>query len=290
MRNLELSGRALRLVGVCWVAAVGTVCGSNPEEPGDDDPQLAKDVYIEVQVAGGLAGADFSYAIDGSTGVVRGLACQQACDFDPGDILLHLSPVQIIELSELFRRAGIHDYAGRDFGTKCCDQFHYRIVYRDGDGESTVTGSSEALPDGLRLAVARLDLLVQGIAPIIIDFDSQPDAWPRDPLVLSDYSLSGHILHLAVEYGGGCEVHELDLVAWGGWLESFPVQVNVLLTHEGNDDPCDAVIHEDKHFDLTPLREAYGESYGVAASGSTALILRLTVPDGNGPRLITYNF
>ncbi len=272
------------------MAAVGTACGSDPEGPDRTDPQLAKDIYIEVHVTGGFAGVDFTYAVDGSAGLALGLSCERICDFEPGRVFTYLSSAQVLQLSEMLRQAGIQGYAGTDFGTECCDQFHYRIVYRDGDGESTVTGSSGALPEELGLAVARLDLLVQGIAPIIVDFDSRPDHWPSDPLQLRGQSLIGSVLELEVEYGGGCEDHVIDLVAWGGWLESFPVQVNVLLAHESNDDPCDALIQDERRFDLTPLRDEYLASYGAAVGDSTVVILRLSAPGGHDPLLIRYAF
>lgn len=44
-------------------------------------------------------------------------------------------------------------------------------------------------------------------------------------------------------------------------MESYPVQVNVLLSHEDNDDPCDAWITEEMAFNLSPLKKAWQEQY-----------------------------
>jgi len=44
-------------------------------------------------------------------------------------------------------------------------------------------------------------------------------------------------------------------------MESYPVQVNVVLSHEDNDDPCDAWITEKMVFNLLPLKKAYQEHY-----------------------------
>jgi hypothetical protein len=185
---------------------------------------------------------------------------------------------------------GIIEHDGKDFGHPCCDQFYYELSFRYGDREASVRGAPTTLPHGLAHAAAELDRLVYGIVPIIVDFDTRPEAWPQDPLGLMDYSVDGSILALEVEHGGGCAHHEYDLVAWGGWMESFPVQVNVLLAHEDNDDPCDGLLRRRLLFDLTPLREAYFPVFGGGGPVPPTIILRLTVPDGQEPRLIEYTF
>ncbi len=263
---------------------LGAGCGSNPKEP------VAEDVYIEVHVTGGIASADFTYAVDGAAYEVRGISCRNACDFDTGDVLAHLSPTRVRYYSQLMLDGGIIEHDGKDFGNPCCDQFYYTLSFRYGDREATVRGAGTTLPAALAYAVTELDRLVFGIVPIIVDFDTRPEAWPQDPLGLMEYSLDGSILALAVVHGGGCAHHQYDLVAWGGWMESFPVQVNVLLAHEDNDDPCDGVLTPRLLFDLLPLREAYFPLYRDGGPGANTIILRLTVPDGQGSRLIEYTF
>jgi hypothetical protein len=259
---------------------------------GSDDPlgPQAERIYIEVRVSGGIASVDYTYAVDGDESVVRGIVCNSGCDFEPGEVLAGLTPAQVLYFAELLADAGVILHDGVDFGVECCDQFHYAIDYRDGELESSVRGSTGALPNGLAGAVAELDLLLQGVLPIVIDWDSQPDDWPSDRLQLRDYSLEGSVLSVDVEYGGGCATHELDLVAWGGWLESFPVQVNVLLSHEDHDDACDALIHRTLKFNLIPLRGDYEASYGVSIPGETTIVVRLTVPDGGEVRTIEYTY
>ncbi len=281
MRRQLGVGRTWFAVGL--VAAVG--CGfDHPLAPQPED------VYIEVQVSGGIASVDYAYAVDGAESEVRGIACSSGCDFEAGEVIAQLTPAQVLHLAESLAVAGIVRHDGVDFGDQCCDQFYYAIGYRDGDRESSVRGSSGALPQELAGAVAELDLLLHGVLPIVIDWDSQPDDWPGDPLVLRDHSLEGSVLALDVEYGGGCAIHGLDLVAWGGWLESFPIQVNVRLTHESRDDPCDALIQRTLRFNLVPLREDYEGSYGTGNPGETTIILRLSVPDGGEQRTLEYTF
>lgn len=281
--------RAQRLVrdAVAVGIAAGAVmlgCGSDPVGP------QAEDIYIEVHVTGGFAAVDYTYAIVGSSSELRGIACERACDFEPGDLLAELTPAQVLYYSELLRDAGIHTHDGTDFGDQCCDQFYYAVEYREGERESNVSGAAGSLPGDLSRAIGETHQLLSGILPVIIDWQSVPEDWPQDALVLREYSLEGPVLSLAVEYGGGCESHDHDLVAWGGWMESFPVQVNVLLTHEDHDDPCDALLQRTLRFDLTRLREDYVASYRDGGPGPTTIILRLTVPDGAEPRRIEYTF
>ena len=263
---------------------IGSACGPDPKEP------VAENVYIEVHVVGGIAAADFTYAIDGAEYEARGISCLNACDFDAGQVLARLSPTQVRYYSDLLLDGGILEHDGKDFGHPCCDQFYYTLVLRFGDREASVSGASTTLPAGLAHAAAELDRLVYGPVPIIVDFDTQPEVWPQDPLGLIGYSVDGSILALEIEHGGGCADHEYHLVAWGGWMESFPVQVNVLLAHEDNEDPCDGILRRRLLFDLTPLRDAYFPPYRDGGPGATTIILRLTVPDGQGPRLIEYTF
>jgi hypothetical protein len=75
----------------------------------------------------------------------------------------------------------------------------------------------------------------------------------------------------------------MDLVLWGGWMESFPVQINALITHDDGDDPCDGVVTEERRFDLLPLREAYEDAYGAIGSTPTTVILRLWDPTSGSP-------
>ena len=55
------------------------------------------------------------------------------------------------------------------------------------------------------------------------------------------------------------------------FMESNPVQVNIVLSHENNDDPCDAWITEGMVFNLLPLKKAYQGQY--SASGKIILNL-----------------
>jgi hypothetical protein len=84
---------------------------------------------------------------------------------------------------------------------------------------------------------------------------------PHDPLTIVGAAIAGDALLLDVEYGGGCEDHLIDICWDGVFAESFPVQAWVDVVHESNDDPCDAVVMEQREIDLTAMKTAWQEGY-----------------------------
>lgn len=89
----------------------------------------------------------------------------------------------------------------------------------------------------------------------------------RAPVIEND------TLILTVSYSGGCEAHDFTLVTDGGFMESDPVQLVLTLTHDANDDPCEAYPTERYVFDLQPIRTLYQEAYRTD-EGSIILLLR----------------
>jgi hypothetical protein len=248
---------------------------------------------IRLHVTGGFAGADYTVVLKGGRRTLVGEACIAFCDFEPGEVLRNLTREQIDYVWTLFEQANILALDGEDFGTQCCDQFHFDLEYSDPRGRSRVKGSSELLPQALKNAVSSLMGMVDGTLPIIVAFDTNPASWPRDAFQIGDAQVVGHALQTRLSYGGGCMTHDVKAVAWGGWMESFPVQVRLFLSHEDFDDPCDAWITRDFTFDLVPLKLAYQEAYGVAEPGKTKLILLLDDPQlasPQGARVLEYIF
>jgi hypothetical protein len=94
---------------------------------------------------------------------------------------------------------------------------------------------------------------------IIIDDNYYQNA-PRDPFVFNNVFLNSNFLFVNVSYGGGCKDHIFNLIATS-FMESYPVQVNIVLSHEDNDDPCDAWITEEMIFNLLPLKKSYQHQY-----------------------------
>ena len=86
---------------------------------------------------------------------------------------------------------------------------------------------------------------------------------PSDPYELIDAHIAGDSLDVTVAYGGGCETHDFTLHVSDAFMPMDPVRVRVKLVHGANGDPCEAWLTEKLSFDLTPIREAYGQAHGV---------------------------
>ena len=112
---------------------------------------------------------------------------------------------------------------------------------------------------------------------IVVNFAGVIDRLPRDQWQLEEARIDGDTLRLRVVHGGGCARHTYGLVAWNGWLESFPVQVGVVLLHDAKNDPCDALLTPTLRFDLKPLREAFVKAYG---GPSGTIVINLDDPSG----------
>ena len=84
-----------------------------------------------------------------------------------------------------------------------------------------------------------------------------------DSFVLNSAAVSGpHVLTLSVSYSGGCRNHEFVLTAATAFVEADPYQLDLVLTHDANGDPCEAFPTEQLRYDLTPIRELYRGAYG----------------------------
>ena len=261
--------------------------------PGCDDitsPPLAAGVRVELEVSGGIAGVDFGFEVLGGQRVVRGLYCNNGCDFEAGEVLLPLSVVQIRSLAEDMEATGILELNGTDFGARCCDDFHYVLSYASGTRVSAVEGDGQQLPADMARIVGRLRAMARGTVPAVMDLEGRLDL-PTDGLAIDDVTLNGNVLDVDLSYGGGCARHEIDLALVNGWLESDPVQVHGFLSHEDHDDPCDALITETRSFDLEPVATAYREAYGTAPSGATTVIIVISDPTHpEGSRRVEYVF
>ena len=263
------------------VAATQAVAGCY--SPTSLGPVVPEDVTIVLSVSGGFAGVQYAIEVDGAVGEVRGVSCQAFCEFEAGEVILPVSAAQVKALGRRLDEAGVMAMDGRDFGSQCCDDFHYQLTYRRGERTSHVTGDGARLPRELATAVGLLHSLVGGTVPSLVSPGTRDTDWPRDPYGLGQIHVEGLTLEAGLSYGGGCGQHRMDLVLWGGWMESFPVQINALITHDDGDDPCDAVVTDERTFQLIPLREAYEDAYGPIGADRPTVILRLWDPLSSGP-------
>lgn len=91
--------------------------------------------------------------------------------------------------------------------------------------------------------------------------DDATDKWGKDVFELKEAAITADTLAVKVSYSGGCRDHLFTLVASGAFMESDPVQLNVALAHNANDDPCEAWITEGNLFDLAPIKALYRKAY-----------------------------
>lgn len=83
----------------------------------------------------------------------------------------------------------------------------------------------------------------------------------RDDLSITNAYIKSNLLFLEISYTGGCVNHDFSLIGSGVFAESYPVQTSIILSHEDNNDSCEAILTDTLVFDLTPLKEFYTESY-----------------------------
>lgn len=84
----------------------------------------------------------------------------------------------------------------------------------------------------------------------------------RDWVTVNGVSIEGDELTVGVSYSGGCREHGFKLYMQPTFAESNPVQTNLYLSHNGNGDPCRALISESLTFDIRKIAELYYEQYG----------------------------
>ncbi len=105
-----------------------------------------------------------------------------------------------------------------------------------------------------------------------------PITLPRDAATIQSATVTGDTLRLRVTYAGGLVEHRFALYGVG-FKESYPVQVDVFLAHDARGDAGEALLTRDLSFDLSPLVQAYRESY--ASDGP--IILRVHEPGATAP-------
>jgi hypothetical protein len=122
----------------------------------------------------------------------------------------------------------------------------------------------------------------------ILIIDANPHDLLRDHYSIDSAGIENDVITLSVAYGGGCKTHYFFAYVNSSIMESNPPQMDLYLHHFGNDDFCEAYLHQKLRFDLTPLAEFY-KSFEPDGGD---LIIRLNEYWGEEPGLkvrITYH-
>ncbi len=93
-----------------------------------------------------------------------------------------------------------------------------------------------------------------------------------DPLQINSVSIFGDNLTISVSYSGGCKEHDFGLFAGRAFMESNPVQAQLIFAHNAHGDECEAWITKTLNFNLSPLKDVYKNNYG---SGKGSIYLRI---------------
>lgn len=119
------------------------------------------------------------------------------------------------------------------------------------------------------------------------------DAWgtvlgATDPATIREARIDGDRLTLKVTYRGGNQTHVFQLYAHKMFLESYPAQSDIFLSHGARGDEGDTVIETHLKFDLSPLKDLYNSWY----RDGGPLLLRIHEPGdtANFKFLMAYEF
>jgi hypothetical protein len=85
---------------------------------------------------------------------------------------------------------------------------------------------------------------------------------PNDPFEIEEARVEFDTLWLSTVHNGGCEMH-IYSGCFSDFAESAPVQITINIGHDAIADTCRSSVTEEHTFDLTSLRQAYQNGYGV---------------------------
>lgn len=96
---------------------------------------------------------------------------------------------------------------------------------------------------------------------------------PDDPVDVSAASVAEDVLRVEIGHSSGCAQHVYEACWDGYFLESYPVQAGIMISHDANGEMCEAYEMRTLEIDLAAMRAAYANGYG-STEGET-IILRV---------------
>jgi hypothetical protein len=126
------------------------------------------------------------------------------------------------------------------------------------------------------------------VLPINLIDGSNSSIIKRDMLNVNSLLIDNDRLNFNLSYSGGCKEHQIELYAYNEIQKSNPAQVTVHLSHNANNDMCEAWITQNISFDLAKLKEYLKNNYGI----SDKVLLIIHDPSGKPIRnpVVEYKF
>jgi hypothetical protein len=113
----------------------------------------------------------------------------------------------------------------------------------------------------------------------VMVLDTEDPRWPKDPVSIASARIEGtDTLRLEISYGGGCRVHQVELVIGTTFMESNPVQAGARLAHDAGGDNCKALVRSLLFIDLTPLKDTYQRAYQTSKGTVMLRLAGVTAP------------
>ncbi len=119
----------------------------------------------------------------------------------------------------------------------------------------------------------------QNLSIIIDPRDSIKQDLVFDSLDIQEVIIINDNISINVSYSGGCKIHDFTLIGESRFVETLPVQGDIILSHNSNRDGCEMLRVDTLTFDLTPLKEAYLAAYPTNDGDNNSIIIRLVSGD-----------
>lgn len=110
------------------------------------------------------------------------------------------------------------------------------------------------------------------VNPLVVDRNYTP-AEKNDPFNILESKIEGDSLIMTVQYGGGCENHAFSLFSNNMYMKSLPMQLNLALEHQGNNDMCRALLTHRIAFDIKACRPPSGNQLRISINGDREKML-----------------
>ncbi len=105
--------------------------------------------------------------------------------------------------------------------------------------------------------------------------------WPNSSHHMLEAEINGDSLWVKVGFSG-CGPHDLNVVFYNYFMESYPVQAYAIVAHKN--EACRAVFQSEETFDLSPLKEEYQQYYSDEGT------IRLSILQDSTLKQLDYTF